>query len=210
MINGLRHTLHIGGEDGTRGTMDGCKCVLERSPAGFPRKKFPPTSKTAPAADGRGQGAACGVVESAPDFIDHDVYFVTIVLRVGGGRILDVTRLLARDGLQLQPFHDPCSQRQLKYFPHNGGKIREQRRDERKKGKRQRKDNTVMPMINQMKLSCQKLPCISSAWDELFDRYSKKVATSKAKKRCAQKSGQEKKERKKKFPARNRQEVGTK
>ncbi len=115
--------------------------VLEGSPAGFPRKKFPPTSKTAPAANGHGQRAACGVVESAPDFIDHDVYFVTIVLRVGGGRILDVTRLLARDGLQLQPFHDPGSQRQLKYFPQKG-KHGSREREKKKANEKKKKKTT--------------------------------------------------------------------
>jgi hypothetical protein len=189
--------------------MDGCNCVLERSPAGFPRKKFPPTSKTAPAADGRGQGAACGVVESAPDFIDHDVYFVTIVLRVGGGRILDVTRLLARDGLQLQPFHDPCSQRQLKYFPHNGGKhgSRDETREKRQTTKK-RQHGHANDQSNEIVVPETAVHIISLG--RVIRSLFEKVATSKAKKRCAQKSGQEKKERKKKFPVRNRQEVGTK
>ena len=167
--------------------------VLERAPAGFPRKKFPPASKTAPAADGCGQRAACGVVESAPDFIDHDVYFVTIVLRVGGGGILDVARLLARDGLQLQPFHDPCSKRQLKYFPQKGKHGGQRENPKTNDKKRKRKDNTVMPMINQMKLSCQKLPCILSAWDELFDCYSKKSRLLKPKSATFKRAARKKK-----------------
>jgi hypothetical protein len=48
---------------------------------------------------------------------------------------------LARDGLQLQPFHDPCSQRQLKYFPHNGGKRGS--RDETREKKANDKEKTT-------------------------------------------------------------------
>lgn len=165
--------------------------VLERSPAGFPRKKFPSTSKTAPTADGCGQRAACGVVESAPDFIDHDVYFVTIVLRVGGGRILDVTRLLARDGLQLQPFHDPCSQRQLKYFPHKG-KTREQRETrEKRQTTKKRQHGHANDQSNEIVVPETAVHIISLG--RVIRSLFEKVATSKAKKRYAQKSGQEKK-----------------
>ena len=49
-----------------------------------------------------------------------------------------------------------------------------------------------MPMINQMKLSCQKLSCISSAWDSYSIVIPKSDYDYQAKKRYSQTSGQEK------------------
>lgn len=53
-----------------------------------------------------------------------------------------------------------------------------------------------MPMINQMKLSCQKLSCISSAWDSYSIVIPKSDYDYQAKKRYSQTSGQEKRAKK--------------
>lgn len=85
---------------------------LEGTPTGFPREELPATAKASatttavmrgiPATDGGGKGASRGVVEAPADFIYHLVRVVLVDFR------FNEAGLLPADGLQLEPFHDPC------------------------------------------------------------------------------------------------------